>query len=190
MAKIPGGITAENFVTIRGYLVQIRDQLNAKAVILRLNRTGETNPWPVFVGWVEDNVSAQKRVAGDNNEPDPGLFRFADTNPSKVYNETVAATVAGPGGPNPGPQSRNWAAPYTEKDDASKALVPTAGGTYQRYIGVKVAGRCAGTLSVAFQAQPADLSSIDGVLTSWATSSSSPLVTFLQNNFDLGGPNC
>jgi hypothetical protein len=183
LRKIPSGITADDFIEIRNLLRQVLNDAGARAVVMRLNKTGETWPCPIFVGWVEDDALAQRRIQ-DTNEPEPGLFRFGDSNYSKMYNETVSA--------DPGVATeKRWGPPYTDKDDQSKTLLSSADVYYQRYMGI-VTGqgadrRCAGTLSVALSERPDDTSSLDQVLNNWAVDSKSPLVQFLQDHFVLGG---
>ena len=192
LKKIPGGITPEDFLAIKNCLLQILNdadlqQAGVKQVIMRLNKTDEDTPWPVFVGWVQDDQLAQTRV--QNNEPDPGLFRFADDNRSKVYNETLAMTS------QPAFNERVWGSPYgtpyVEKTQIAKALGPEAGAKYQRYMTIVAGGRRAGTLSVGLltdtKPSTATINSIDQALIRLASGSQSPVVTLLQD-FALGGP--
>lgn len=188
LKKIPGGITADDFMAMRNFLLEVRNQVGAKQVIMRLNRTGEEIPAPVFVSWVEDDAIAKRRTEKERNEPDPGLFRFGDSNYSVVYNQTISA---GPGVL----RERSWTRPYAEKSDQAKALVQEADLNYQRYIGIIVGDgkkrRCVGTLSVAFSDKPDARSraSIDQVLKNWALESRSPLVIFLRSHLAVSGPN-
>ena len=187
-AKIPGGITPEEFMAVRKFLLLILKQSGSNQVIMRLNKTGERNPHPVFVGWVQDDALVKTRTQNDKNQPDPGLFRFGDTNYSKVYHETV---YSGRGVI----KERSWEQSDAEKDDHAKSLGPKAGVQYQRYIGIAVGDgksrRCVGTVSVGFFRKPNTVrikKRIDPVLRSWAVGADSDLIKLLKNNFAVGGP--
>jgi hypothetical protein len=187
LKKIPGGITPEDFMTLRGFLKDILNAVGVRQVIMRLNRTGEELPCPLFIGWVQHPEIESSRTAGNRNEPDPGLFRFADNNYSPLYNQTLSAAQTN------SLVEKVWDrsdAPYAEKSDHAKALGPEAGVTYQRYIGIKAGGRCVGSLSVGLSGapDPTTRQQIDQSLVYWATESASPLVSYLQENFVLGGP--
>jgi len=184
--KIPGGITAEDFLTISKHLRGVLKETNAKQVVLRLNETGKDEPAPVFVGWVEDPELTEERL--EKNEPDPGLFRFADTTPSTTYDKCFRN-----GGD---PNERNWKLPSHLKERKPKELgqASKAGVNYLRFIGIiggdGNARRCVGILSAGFSEKPDDftIEKVDKILKRWAQSSSSELVAFFKGTFELGGP--
>ena len=185
--KIPGSITVEIFVKIRGFLGQILKELEAtgaKRVVTRLNRSDSTKPAPYFVGIMEDSELVTRRAA--RNEPDAGLFRFGDDNPSEVYNETVCNP--------PGKMiQRNWKTKdYEEKSGNAKALSHEIGCDYQRFIAIRVpvAGdkhQNVGTITVGFKNNPAS-PRVQAIMKKWAQDPNSEFVKYLRANFILNGP--
>jgi hypothetical protein len=187
--KIPGGITVENFVDVRNYLLQILSELKAAStgawrVVTRLNNSDSSEPAPYFVGIVEDNNLVKTRTA--RNEPDAGLFRFGDDNPSKVYNETVS-------NPTGKMIQRNWKSKdYEEKSGNAKALGHEVGCDHQRFIAIRVpvAGgkhQHVGTITVGFKNNPAS-PRVQAIMKKWAQHPNSEFVKYLRANFSLNGP--
>ncbi|MGH7845575.1 MAG: hypothetical protein ACREQW_10455 [Candidatus Binatia bacterium] len=185
--SIPGGIEVKNFVQIRKFLEQILKELKsagAKRVVTRLNNSNSAQPAPHFVGIVEDGDLRKLRLG--RNEPDAGLFRFGDDNPSKVYNETVSNPEGEIG-------RRNWKGrDYAEKGGNAKALGHEIGCDYQRFIAIRVpvAGgqhQHVGTITVGFMKDPSS-PRVQTVMKKWAQNPKSKFVKFLKDNFALGGP--
>jgi len=185
--KIPGSITVKNFVKIRGFLEQILKELataGAKRVVTRLNSSDSIKPAPYFVGIVEDGELVKRRT--EWNEPDAGLFRFGDDNPSKVYNEAVC-------NPTGKMIRRNWKGKdYAEKSGNAKALGHEVGCDYQRFIAVQVPAedgksQNVGTITVSFKNNPAS-PTVESIMKKWAQNPNSQFVKYLRANFILNGP--
>jgi len=184
MAKgsIPGGITPEQFMKIRQFLIKILDDSGAAVVNMRLNETGTAQIAPVFVGWVENKKLARKRES--SNKPDTGLFRFADTIRSKEYTDTVLAKGS--------IRERDWRRQISEKDHDQKKVLPTSGVNYQKLIGIMVARsgvrRCVGSLNLGFESRPRPQAArqAEKIMRYFATSPKSELIAFLKENFELG----
>lgn len=183
-AKIPQGITQEDFMEIGRCLRNILGQTHAMLVNMRLNKTGIKDPAPVFVGWVEHDEL--KKIRLDKNESDPGLYRFGDTVGSKTYTETLLAKGA--------IKERDWSVSLTEKHAEQKALAPKAGVMYQKLIGIIVeegsVRRCVGTLNLGFYRKPDAqvVHNAERIMKDWAQNPGSQLVKFLKANFEFGGP--
>lgn len=200
---IPGGITPEHFMEIRRYLLTILEQLTprpapsdltdkgALEVNMRLNDTdaGETSS-PVFAGWVENDISVAQRE--QENDADPGLYRFGDENWSVIYDETLRA---GRGVF----KERDWHRQFGEKTSGAKGTAKKRGVNYQKFIGIIVPdptdnsptrSRCVGTLVTGYSERPTGgtQAHIESIMRHWAVNSDSPLVKYLQNNFRLSGP--
>ena len=188
--KIPAGITPDRFMEIRGHLKNILNELliaDASEVHMRLNKTGEEDPSPVFVGWVENDSLEAKRV--EKNLPDPGLYRFGDDIYAKVYKVTISDPD--------NIHERHWDQPkdWDEKGLGEKALSKEAEVNYQRSIAITVGGaderRSVGALIVGFHQKSPDakiIANIDTAIKKWAQGSQSTLVAYLLNNFEFGGP--
>jgi hypothetical protein len=185
--KIPGGIEVKHFVEIRKFLEQILKQLKstgARRVVTRLNNSDSALPAPHFIGIVEDNDLRKLRIG--RNEPDAGLFRFGDDNPSKVYSETVS---------NPEGEiiTRYWkGTDYAEKGGNAKALGHEIGCDYQRFVAIRVPVggdkyQQVGTITVGFMKNPAS-PRVQKIMKKWAQDPKSKYVKFLKANFTLGGP--
>ena len=184
--RIPGSINVKNFVKIRGFLEQILKELEtsgAKRVVTRLNSSDSIEPRPYFVGIVEDSELVKRRTAW--NEPDAGLFRFGDDNPSNVYNETVC-------NPTGKMIQRNWSKDYAEKSGNAKALGHEVGCDYQRFVAIRVPvgdGKYqhAGTITASFRNNPAS-PRVESIMKKWAQHPNSKFVKYLKANFILNGP--
>ena len=170
--KIPAGITPEIFLEVRNILLKVLKDLDgAKGmwVTTRLNETGRKDPSPLFVGWVQHRDLIAKRV--QNNEPDPGLFRFGDDHYSQLYEDCLQ---------NPGSvRKRDWN--VDEREHSGKTLDIKAGLMHRRSIAVKLNGGYVGTLNAGFFADPGD--KVNAVMTQWAQNPNSELVKYLQDNF-------
>jgi hypothetical protein len=181
-ANIPGGITPEHFMEIRQHLIEALEKTRALVANMRLNKTGVRHPDPVFVGWVETQKLTRRRAS--RNDPDPGLFRFADTIRSREYTETVLAKGA--------IKERDWRVRLAEKSSEQRALVPKSGVMYQKLIGIMVkqggGRRCVGTLNLGFSKKPDAQTrrNANRVMKYYAQNPRSELITFLKNNFELG----
>lgn len=180
--RIPGGITPEQFMQLREFLIKILDDSGAAVVNMRLNETGTAQIAPVFVGWVESKKMAKKREI--SNKPDTGLFRFADTIRSKEYTDTVLAKGS--------IRERDWRRQISEKDHDQKKVLPTSGVNYQKLIGIMVrqrgGRRCVGSLNLGFESRPRPQAArqADKIMRYFATSPKSELIAFLKENFELG----
>lgn len=184
MRQIPADITLADFTDISKILLSIRDATGADIVNMRLNKTGEIEAAPVFVGWVESE--ALRRLRLERNEPDPGLYRFGDTVAAREYEETLNAKGA--------MKERDWTVEITKKSGEQKALVVKAGVMYQNLIGIVVNGgsgrRCVGTLNLGWRPDQARQKAerAKHAIQNWAQDQNSELVKFLKNKFDFGGP--
>ena len=203
--KIPEEITPDNFKDSIAKLGDILVAVGASQVSMRLNESRRGDPpnyeselgdedlffhFSFFVGSVQDQTTRDARL--DRRIVDPGLFRFGDNVTSKEIREAVKRTVDGNSDLF---AKRDWPTldsldSTKEKGMGSKGMGRESGLKFQRYIGIKVGGRCVGTLGVSFVSQPIpiQLSEIEN----WARVSDSThtLVTDLANNFDTWGPTC
>ena len=187
LAEIPGGITVDHFVKVTELLKRVLRELEpagAKRVVTRLNDSRSNEPDPYFVGVVEAADLVRVRVR--SNQPDPGLFRFGDPNPSKVYNEAVSHRTGKV-------IQRDWSKPvhYDEKKGSAKALGHEAGCDYQRFIAVRIPvgnrrHQNVGTLTVGFKRNPSRR--VEAIMKRWAQNSKSDFVTYLRSTFRLNGP--
>ncbi|HEY3305528.1 MAG TPA: hypothetical protein VGL70_18550 [Candidatus Binatia bacterium] len=183
--KIPGGITAEDFIRIRDCLREILKEAGAKQANLRLNESAEEGPHPFFVGWVGDK-DVEKKIR-DRNDPDPGLYRFGDDNYATVYKDTISDRRWAI-------QNRDWCRNLAEKSMTAKGIAPKSGVMYQKFIGILVKNgskrRCVGTLALGFASRPSGRthSKVEKIMKSWARDPRLKLVQFLRDNFELGGP--
>jgi hypothetical protein len=188
-AKIPGGVTPEHFLEINHllirFLMNVKDVAKGAAPMWASCRLNESRDdiSPVFVGWVEDTALERRRIA--KNQPHPGLFRFGDDHYSEIFEDCVK---------HPGVvRKRDWHQDLADPvrgqwmDNAKKISVGM-GVMYRRSIGIKVERWCAGTINIGFDKNPARVdSSVARVMKNWANPNS-PLVRYLRDNFDLGGP--
>ena len=190
---IPGEIDIKNFEQITKHLQDILKELKdantgAKRVVTRLNDSTKNTPSPYFLGIVEDaDLVAQRK---SKNEPDPGLLRFADDNPSDVYNETVNEPLGRI-------INRNWQQSIAEKQKYPhhRALGPNIGCQHQRFIALRVdAGqgkkKNAGTITVSFWQDPTPhAADVERIMKKWAQDESqSRFLKYLTQTFQLGGP--
>jgi len=199
--NIPEEITIQEFQQIANCLNQILGDVGASQVSLRLNesrRDGEPatdceDPYfhfSYFVGSVQDAATKDERIK--SRIVDPGLFRFGDNVTSKEIREAVGKAVAVPQGDlfaNRGwqPQPGGYDVSIKMKGMGSKGMGREAGLKLQKYIGVKVNGRCVGALGVSFRALPQDISAAENQIKHWACGDSS-LVGYLRDTFNLWGP--
>jgi len=172
--KVPAGITPEIFIEVRNVLLKVLKDLEPVKgawVTTRLNETGRKDPSPIFVGWVQHQDLIAKRI--QRNEPDPGLFRFADDHYSKVYEECLQ---------NPGAVTkRDWTVDPPEL--TGKTLDIKAGLRHRRCIAVKANGGYIGTLNAGFFSDPG--AKADPKMTHWAQNSGSELIKYLQDRFQF-----
>lgn len=184
--KIPAGVTPDHFMDIRKMLLRVLKETGAKRVNMRLNESGKEEPSPVFIGCVEDEDMARKRVA--MNEPDTGLFRFGDKEHAVVYNECVSAGRRGR------MTERDWKSQLAEKSPNAKFLGPRLGAMHQKFVGITVGNgkgyRCVGTLTAGFSRKPGASAGPTArrVMRKWAQSPRSELVQYLRKHLLLGGP--
>src|SRR4030095_1115620 len=124
-------------------------------------------------------------IRRDRNEPEPGLLRFGDTAPSTTYercycNQKNDAFV------------RNWnkSNHVRERRNEELCLSYKAGVNYLLVVQIIVkeadGARCVGVLGAGFSKEPDQLQRVEDLLKKWAQQNS-PLVNFLQENFELGG---
>jgi hypothetical protein len=188
MSKIPGGVTPEHFMKIREFLSRIlRDVQDTGAkpmwVSCRLNETREDIS-PVFVGFFEHQEMKEQRIR--RNLPDPGLYRFGDIHYSRLYEECLQ---------RPGEVvQRDWRVdqldPHKMEDGDAKFFSQKLGVMYRRSLGIKVDHLCVGTINVGFKHSPETTDAeIEAVMRRWAIEHDSDLTNYLQQHFELGGPN-
>lgn len=164
--------------------------LGAKQVNWRLNES-KPEASPVFIDWVAVK-EVTDRLTHKSGVKDFGAYRFLDPVPSKVYVEALA---------NVGKKIvvRDWQSRplFAEKRVESRLLVQKAGLMHQRFIGILAepggVRRCVGTLTVSFEKGPNKTlaTKIDDKMKEWASwraGKRSQLVSFLEENFVLGGP--
>jgi len=173
-ATVPAGITPEIFIEVRDLLLKVLKDLGPVKgawVTTRLNETGRKDPSPLFVGWVQHKDLIDKRM--NRNEPDPGLFRFADDHYSKVYEECLQ---------NPGVVvKRDWDVDPPEL--TGKTLDIKAGLRHRRCVAVKVNGGFVGSLNAGFFQDPG--SQADPKMLHWAQNPGSEFVKYLQDHFQF-----
>jgi hypothetical protein len=198
LRKIPGEIDIKNFEQMTKHLDEILKELRdkgteAKRVVSRLNDSLMSTPKPYFLGIVEDEELVKARKS--KNEPDPGLLRFADDNPSVVYDQTVNE-------PSGQIVSRNWQTDNAEKNTytdskiqlRARSLGPNIGCHHQRFIAIRIdAGgkqKNVGTITVSFKEDPTPhKAQVEEVMKKWAQDENkSPLIKYLSQTFELNGP--
>jgi len=182
--SIPFAHNSSHFVNIHNNLVEVLTQIkptkDLKARVLwvscRLNRSGEKEASPVFVGWVEDNEAISIRVRRQHKFA-PVEIRFGDTHPSELYSECLAKGFGEM-------VRRDWglqiASPGSQ--EIGKNFY---GETHRRSVAVKVNGGSVGTLNAAFQGDPSAADKdIENILFYWAQDPNSSLVDYIKNNLD------
>jgi hypothetical protein len=209
--NIPSGINPHHLSEIRRLMTRIRDDMihvvglardRAMHVNLRLNETNITEPSPVFIDWCGNDAAIA--ILTKDHELDPGLFRFGDKIPAKLYEDALKGTVQSIQSRTLAPDSvalRDWTQvrQLEEKRPDSKMLAQKVGVKYQFVIGIVAQDQtskklhCAGTLGVGLPDKP----NIDVVrtkmmsLAAWPLATSTherDLVTYIEQNFALGGP--
>jgi hypothetical protein len=198
--NIPEGIGFDEFQRIRSILNDIMKDVGANQVSMRLNESrrnggeaGDESPFfhfSYFVGSVQNHNTAQARET--LCIPDPGLFRFGDNVTSKEVREAVRKAVDG--NLNDLFAERGWPSQKSiqKKGMGSKGMGRESGLKYQKYIGIKIDGRCVGTLGVSFGRRPKNEKAIDTKIIAWAREigSRAKLINHLRNTFSLWGPSC
>jgi len=200
--NIPEGITIVEFSAISNLLASILSDVGASQVSMRLNESQRSGDAPVgddryfhfsyFVGSVQDAATQAERKA--QLIPDPGLYRFGDNVTSKEIREAVGKAVAG--SQSDLFASRGWQAGTTleteskqKKGMGSRGMGRESGLKSQKYIGIKIAGRCVGTLGVSFSGTPP--ADAETKIIGWARPvSSNTLTDYLSITFNLWGPTC
>ena len=192
-AKIPADLRCDpHYTEIREYLVKILGDLRttgARRVVCRINKSDIDEPAPVFAGIVEVEDNEVRVRRAKKNQPDQGLYRFTDDNPSVVYNETVSKSKPGQ------VVWRDWREQLPEKQHgkryhSAKALCYLQSGLrYQSFLAIRVGGRFVGTVTLAFPEAPKGKvkTEVEQKMKKWAQTDS-PLVEYLQSTFRLGGP--
>ena len=182
--RIPFAHNSSHFVHIHNSLVAVLTLLKAikgiSAQVLwvscRLNRSGEKEASPVFVGWVEDTEAINIRVKRQHPFA-PVQIRFSDTHPSELYLECV----------------RKGSGELVRRDWGQEKASPGSqeigknfyGETHRRSVPVKINGGSVGTLNAAFQGDPAgEDKNIQNILLYWAQDPNSDLVDYIKNNLD------
>lgn len=186
--RIPGELNNGHFFQIKGILKTVLEELSpwgARRVTSRLNRSDQNVAAPVWVGVVESDDIVVGR--GTRSEPhDIGRNNFRDEHKSTVYAQALAAKGQ--------VIERSWDqdADRNEKDSSpgAKKFGPKANCNYQRFIAIKMGGKCVGTLTVGFDQKPgpALVNQIDGILGRWAQTDNSEYVKYLRD-FSVNGPN-
>jgi hypothetical protein len=181
--SIPFAHNSSHFVNIHNNLVEVLTQIKAikdlSARVLwvscRLNRSGEKEASPVFVGWVENNEAINMRVKRQHKFA-PIEIRFGDTHPSDLYSECLRK---GPGELVRRDWGQQLASPGSQ--EIGKNFY---GETHRRSVAVKINGSV-GTLNAAFQGDPdAADKDIQNILFYWAQDANSGLVSYIKDNLD------
>jgi hypothetical protein len=182
--SIPFAHNSSHFVNIHNNLVDVLTQIRAvkdlKARVLwvscRLNRSGEKEASPVFVGWVEDNEAINIRVRRQHRFA-PVDFRFGDTHPSEIYSECLRKGFGEM-------VRRDWGHQIASRgsQEIGKKFY---GETHRRSVAVTINGGSIGTLNAAFQGDPnASDKDIQNILFYSAQDAKSGLVDYIKNNLD------
>jgi hypothetical protein len=182
--SIPIARNSSHFVSIHNNLVEVLTQIKAikdlSARVLwvscRLNRSGEKEASPVFVGWVEDNEAINIRVKRQHKFA-PIEIRMTDTHKSELYEECLrkgSGVLV----------RRNWgqqlASPGSQ--EIGKKFY---GETDRRSVAVQINGRSVGTLNVGFQGDPgAADNDIQSILLNWAQAPNTGLVNYIKENLE------
>jgi hypothetical protein len=210
--NIPSGINPHHLSEIRRLMTRIRDDMvdvvglakdRAMHVNLRLNETNITEPSPVFIDWCGNDAAIA--ILTKDHELDPGLFRFGDKIPARLYEDALRGTVRSIQSRSLTHDSlalRDWtqARQLEEKRPDSKMLAQKVGVKYQFVIGIVAQDQtsrklhCAGTLGVGLPEKPNDIDAVRRKMMSlaaWPLATSTherDLVTYIEQNFALGGP--
>lgn len=203
--NIPEGISIAEFREIADLLTSILNDVGASQVSMRLNESQRNNDAPFgddryfhfsyFVGSMQDAATRDTRKA--KQIPDPGLYRFGDNVTSKEIREAVGKAVVG--SPSNLFATRGWepntsqfSESQTKKGMGSRGMGRESGLQLQKYIGIKVDGRCVGTVGVSFATVPANIETLEDKLKGWVREPGIPntLIDYLRNNFNLWGPVC
>jgi hypothetical protein len=198
--NIPEDITITEFTQILNHLNTLCNDVGASQVSMRLNESNRNGSDPgagspffdfsYFVGSVQDSVTTANRRA--SSIPDPGLYRFGDNVTSKEIREAVAKTVSGSSNLF---ANRGWPDPSSsqKKGMGSKGMGRESGLKLQKYIGIKIGGRCVGTLGVSFSDPPqSTMQAVEAKIIGWVREPASPatFLNYLTNTFNLWGPTC
>jgi hypothetical protein len=194
-AKIPGDITCHTSSSrkyrheIDNILKRILADLHRLAkskemfVNCRLNRSDQkTGPAPVCVGWAESSELKKKRKS--LGLADPAIMRFGDDHLSPVYAECIC-------NPAIDVNMRDYSKPEStaqEKVVGSRGYDVALGQVYRRYACIKAGGRRTGTLTLGLPNPPSNEEALKRALQDWAQNSKKALVRYLEENFELGGP--
>ena len=205
LLNIPEDITITEFTQILKHLTTLRNDVGASQASMRLNESHRNGRDPgvgspffdfsYFVGSVQDSVTAANRRK--LYMPDPGLFRFGDNVTSKEIREAVAKTMSGSsdlfanrGWPEPGSKDVSSS---QKKGMGSKGMGRESGLKLQKYVGIKIGGRCVGTLGVSFSdPPPSNMQAVEDKIIGWVREPASPatFLNYLANTFNLWGPTC
>jgi hypothetical protein len=179
-------------------LKELADQnLGAKQINLRLNRSGEDEKKPYFIDWYATKEIVERLEKKAGKFEDIRRNRFGDDEPAAIYDEAVDKAPKAKA-------ERDWLADcgklVQEKKVGSKLLAPKVGLMYQRFIGIiaddqKRQRRCVGTIGVGFETKPDKdaLAKVDKTLEKWASwppNEPSLLVKDMVNvvGLSFGGP--
>jgi hypothetical protein len=198
--NIPEDITITEFTQVLNHLDTLRDDVGASQVSIRLNESNRNGSDPgagspffdfsYFVGSVQDSATTVNRKA--LCIPDPGLYRFGDNVTSKEIREAVAKTVSGSSNLF---ANRGWPdiSSSQKKGMGSKGMGRESGLKLQKYVGIKIGGRCVGTLGVSFSdPPPSNMQAVEDKIIGWVREPASPatFLNYLANTFNLWGPTC
>jgi hypothetical protein len=198
--NIPEDITITEFTQVLNHLDTLRDDVGASQVSIRLNESNRNGSDPgagspffdfsYFVGSVQDSATTANRRA--LCIPDPGLYRFGDNVTSKEIREAVAKTVSGSSNLF---ANRGWPdiSSSQKKGMGSKGMGRESGLKLQKYVGIKIGGRCVGTLGVSFSdPPPSNMQAVEDKIIGWVREPASPatFLNYLANTFNLWGPTC
>jgi hypothetical protein len=182
--SIPIARNSSHFVNIHNNLVEVLTQIKAIKdlgarvlwVSCRLNRTGEKEASPVFVGWVEDNEAINIRVKRGYRFA-PSEIRITDTHPSQLYEECL----------------RKGSGELVRRGWSQQAASPNSqeigkkfyNETHRRSAAVQINGRSIGTVNVGFQGDPSAADKdIQRILLNWAQDPNSSLVDYIKENLE------
>ena len=172
--------------------------LGAGQVNWRLNESDTLDKRPVFIDWLATKPFSDKLAQQSGLPPDPprdwGKYRLGDGIISDVYREALDGIAVQK------LVTRNWLqqSDMNNKTAESLKLMSKAGLNFQTFIGIKASQdgktRLAGVLTVSFERRTRT-SEVEKTMRQWAgwdqwsgPEKVSPLIAFITENFDLGGP--
>lgn len=165
-------------------IVQVSGITGREEVLVnsRLNETGQTNPAPVWYGWVTRSTGSSPPSLIGSTHLSP-VYGDCLNLPNQIQGRNYPSDQGREKRPDPRPNPRD---PNPQSHDVNLAL------NWRRYICVKAGGKKAGTLTVGFPSAPRNAAQVERALREWAKGSDpahSALVQYLETTFNLGGGN-